>query len=282
MPVDEQQRHYTVERWGTIVDPDDARPLVFSYGAGLDSFFALTRILEADVRDDDAWSHLRRRLAAIVHCDLGEELPETLAHLNDVAIPFARQHGFEITVLRPRVVDRFGQHHDRLRTYLLAQAVVPSRTRRWCSDRFKITPISQWATDTFGPDAFDTLLGYDSSEGHRTRRLSDKQRARLVLPLMDEGWTRPSMTAALEAEGRPVPIKSRCSFCPFSKVREIAEIDACHPEILEADIALEEAITAENGRPTFTFLHRPLRAIRDTQRDKAGREAGRIQLSLAL
>lgn len=259
--MDDSQR-YTVEHPGAVVEVDE-RPLVLSYGAGLDSFFVLTRILESD---DEPWASLRRRLVAIVHCDLGEELPETTDHLSEVAMPLAARHGMDITILRPRVVDRHGEHHSRLRTYLLAQAVVPSRTRRWCSERFKITPIGQWADDTFGVGAYDTILGYDASEGHRTARLSERQRARFVLPLMTEGWTRPSMTAALEAEGQPVPIKSRCSFCPFSKVHEIAEIDRCHPDILEADIALEEAITAENGRPEFTFLHRPLRAIRETQR----------------
>ena len=39
-----------------------------------------------------------------------------------------------------------------------------------------------------------------------------------------------------------------------------------HPEILEADIALEERIVAERGRPEFTFLHSPLRKIRARQR----------------
>jgi hypothetical protein len=257
-------QRYTIEHAGTLVE-SDRRPLVFSYGAGLDSFFALTRLLTSR---DEPWVSLRARLAAIVHCDLGEELPETTAHLNDVAIPFARSHGWDITILQPRVVDRHGELHTRLRTYLLAQAVVPSRTRRWCSQRFKIEPIGQWADALLGPD-YDTLLGYDATEGHRTARLSDRQRARLMLPLMDGGWTRESMADQLRAEGRSVPIKSRCSFCPFSKVREIAEIDATHPDILEADIALEEAITAENGRPEFTFLHNPLRVIRDRQRAKA-------------
>jgi 3'-phosphoadenosine 5'-phosphosulfate sulfotransferase (PAPS reductase)/FAD synthetase len=264
------EQHYTVQTWGTIVDPTE-RPLVFSYGAGLDSFFALTRLMESQT---GPWPSLRARLGAIVHCDLGEELPETLEHLNTVAIPYARSHGFDITVLTPRVVDRHGAYHSRLRTYLLAQAVVPSRTKRWCSQRFKITPITAWADRTFGENRYDTLLGYDASEGHRTKRLSDRQRARLVLPLMDGGWTRTAMANALAAEDRAVPIKSRCSFCPFSKVAEIGEIDQCHPEILEADIALEEAITAENGRPEFTFLHAPLRAIRARQRA--------LQLTLAV
>lgn len=262
--------HHTIVRPGTLRDRGAIRPLIMSYGAGLDSFFALTRLLESD---SGPWPELRARLGAIVHCDLGEELPETLAHLEEVAVPYAASWGWDIAILRPSVVDRHGERHDRLRTYLLAQAVIPSRTRRWCSQRFKITPITDWADRTFGADAYDTLLGYDASEGHRTKRLSDRQRARLVLPLMEGGWTRDAMASALAAEGRAVPIKSRCSFCPFSKVAEVDEIDRTHPEILERDIELEEAITAENGRPEFTFLHRPLRAIRETQRAKRPSEA---------
>lgn len=104
---------YSVDYWGTIVDPADARPLVFSYGAGLDSYFALTQLFTST---EPTWITLRSRLGAIVHCDLGEELPETIEHLDTVARPFARSHGFEITILKPRVIDRHGEHHTRLRT----------------------------------------------------------------------------------------------------------------------------------------------------------------------
>lgn len=259
-------QHYRIAQLGVVARPNRQpfeRPIVFSYGAGLDSFFALTRILT-----DPDWQDIRRQLAMIVHSDLGAELPETAWHLEHVAKPMMEAEGLALTVIKPLVRAQDGNIYDDITAYYYAQAAIPGKMQRSCTDRFKIVPCQQVARDLVGECV--TLLGYDASEGHRVRRLTPKRRAQFTFPLFERGWTRAAMTAQLQAEGYPVPIKSRCFWCIFSHVDEMEWLSEVHPELMERAIALEEHMQdvrrparSAVGKDDICILHKPLREIRD-------------------
>ena len=266
---------HVVAQLGTVRDVADLdlapgeRPLIFSYGAGVDSYFALVELLTSEL---PTWSAARRRLVAIVHADLGAELPETTWHLEHVAQPFAAAHGWSITVIRPRVWSGRGERHvETFRDYIEVQGYIPSRTaNRWCADKFKITPIADWSVAQLGLGErdVDMLIGFEANEALRVARLAPSWRPYRFLPLVELGWTREAMVADLERRGLVVPIKSRCSFCPFSNRAELRAIAEQHPEIFARDVETERRALAiatperaARGKPAFHFFDRPLAAI---------------------
>lgn len=248
------------------------RPLVLSYGAGLDSFFVLTRIF---TDPDPVWQELRERLVAIVHADLGAELPETTWHLEHVAKPLAAEHGWGITVIRPRLYSgRTEQTYTNVRDYIAGQGFIPARREgnRWCSDKWKIQPIADWARRELGLGVYqvDMLIGFEANEKERRAdRIPEKLRPFRALPLVELGWTRRAMGEALKAEGWPCPIKSRCSFCVFSNRSELYEVMDTHPEVYQADVEMEAAALAitsprreAEGKAPFYLFDRSLEDIR--------------------
>lgn len=276
-----RMQHYRITRHGTVVRPElqpDELPIVFSYGAGLDSFFALTRLLY-----DPTWADLRRRLAMIIHSDLGAELPETQWHLDNVAIPMMQGYGFELTVIKPRVMAHDRKVYEDITDYYFAQAAIPGKMQRSCTDRFKIVPCQEAAKDLVGASV--TLLGYDASEGHRVRRLTPKRRAMMAFPLYDRGLTRGEMTRQLMRDGYPVPIKSRCFWCIFSHVAEMEWLTETHPGLMDRAIALEEhmqevrrPVRLAKGKSDICLLHKPLREIRDRYLSRRDNKAAQMQM----
>lgn len=246
------------------------RPVLFSHGAGVDSFWTLLQLF---LSPEPYFRDLRRRLALIIHADLGAEWSETTAHLYGVQIPFLREHGYDLTIIRPRQTARDGQVYEDITSYYLAQAAIPTKARRSCTPRFKIGPCMAAARDILGTADFETVINFEAGETHRTKRLlelpeaeRERLQSTLIHPPMAAGRFREDMKREIAALGFPVPPKSACFWCIFSKVRDIERLDDLHPDLLERAIALEEHVHAVRGRADITLLHKPLRQIRAAYR----------------
>lgn len=255
------------------------RPLVLSYGAGVDSFYTLLMMLTSPA---PYWRNLRRRLTLIIHCDLGAELPETAEHLRDVATPLMQRHGYDLTIIRPRVTARDGRVYEDITAYYIAQGAIPGKLRRSCTPRFKIGPLLAATADLLGTSDYDTVICYDAGEKHRTERLEEvpakereRIRGRLIHPPLLLGKYRLDMAEEIHIAGYPVPVKSRCFWCIFSKTPEMEWLTDTHPDLMDRAIELEENMQRERraartaaGKADINLLHRPLREIRDRHLNK--------------
>lgn len=260
---------YRIVHEGTITRAglrEGERPLVFSYGGGLDSFWTLVMILLSPL---PYFQELRRRITLLVHSDLGAEWPETTWHLYNVAIPLMRAHGYDLTIIHPRQTARDGTVHENITDYYMHQGAIPTKSQRSCTPRFKIGPCVATSTDLLGTADYQTIICYDAGEGHRTDRLKelpekDRERLRttLIHPPMAMGRFRPVMEQEIAELGFPVPPKSACTWCIFSHVEDIHRLHDLHPELLEQAIALEENVHRERNRTDICILHMPLRRIR--------------------
>lgn len=231
-------------------------PIVVSYGAGRHSWGLVVKMAT-----DRRWRDFRRRVAMILHSDLGAEVPETTAHLHEVAIPFLQRHEWDLTIIRPRVRARDGHVYTRIYDYYFAQACLPTRARLSCTTRFKIVPCQQATRDLVGEAV--TAIGYHAGEMYRPGRISQALLANRIFPLIDFGMDHDACVQASLAAGLPVPVKSACHFCMNSKVREMELLCECHPELMARNIALEENMHAKRGRTDITLLSLSMRRIQD-------------------
>jgi hypothetical protein len=168
-------------------------------------------------------------------------------------------------VLTPQVTDRHGETHSNLYEYYNAQAVVPSRSRRSCTDRFKINVVNAQIAETWGDD-IPVLIGFDCHETGRADGLaqfSDRYR----FPLVEAGIDRLEAAAILLRAGLPVPRRSACFCCPFSRVADWWAMRRRHPDLYAKAQALEDHVLEERGRD-YPLGYKPLRERHDPRPKK--------------
>lgn len=267
------------------------RPLVLSYGAGCDSFWTLLMILTSPL---SYFQDLRRRLTLVIFSDLGAEIPETYQHLACVAIPLMRRHGYDLTIIRPRVTARDGNVYENITDYYFAQAAIPGKVRRSCTPRFKIGPLLAACRTILGTDEYDTIICYDAAEQHRVNRLQElppgereRLRSHLVHPPLAMGKHRNIIEEEIRRAGYLVPPKSRCFWCIYSRVSEMEWLTEVHPDLMDRAIALEEHMQRERrpfrqarGKGDITILSKPLRQIRDTHLTRKDLDRRQLRLSV--
>jgi len=287
---------YRMVQMGTVligrvkeVAAQGKRPVVFSYGAGLDSFWSLVMLFSSN---DPYWVDLRERVVLIVHAALGAEFEETDAHLHNVAIPFLRRQGWEMTIVKPRVTARDGNVYEGIWEYYMAQGAVPTRAKRSCTPRWKIGPLLAACKDLLGTDDYETIINYDASETHRTERLKEvpeaereRIRDRLHHPPMVMGKYRLDMAEELLAMNLEVPRKSACFFCIFQKVAEIEWMALNKPHFMAKTIALEENMQRvrrysrrAKGKGDITILSKPMRFYQERALSKRAAEEAQGRL----
>lgn len=261
---------YRVLHLGTIRRdlPAGVRPVILSYGKGLDSTWTAIQLFTSS---DPYWLDLRSRVAMILTSSLGAEWPETEWHFNDVMKPFLLEHGWEVTTIVPRVKDRHGVIHENITEYYKGQAAIPTRQFRSCTDRFKINPCQHASRDLLETKDFTTILCFDAGEGKRVQRANTWKTRSYIYPPYDMGKTRPAMTLDLMELQFPVPRKSACTWCIWSKEHEMIELCEKHPEImLDANISLEETMHEVRGRTDIKILSsgKTMRRIWEEQRSR--------------
>ncbi len=159
-----------------------------------------------------------------VYVDHGADWPETLEY---VAM-FADR--YPLTILKPNV-----QGSSSLLDHCRKTSMIPSRMKRWCTDKFKIRVMAAY----YEKPCF-VHLGIDAGEQHRAR-LSGVgcQENRYIL--VEEGIDRAGCEQIIKDHGLPVPMKSGCWFCPFQKKSEWQRLRRVHPDLFCEAQKLEEA-----------------------------------------
>jgi len=232
-----------------------AKAQVVSYGGGVDSFCMLLDALDRGEKPDalvfaDVGDPQRLDPA---------EWPETYRHLRDVVVPFARKRGIPFYWLATApglkvpgaTVLEYPIRPGSMETRSLAGykrwgaktggVQIPTTESRSCTAAAKVERYQQFLADRFPDTDVTTWIGYDASEDHRIKRKLDKgedpygarvtkaMRASNVghqarYPLMERQLDRAACKALIRARGLPVPRKSACVFCPFTKDDELLEL----------------------------------------------------------
>lgn len=196
-----------------------------------------------------------------IYVDHGADWPET----REYVARFAKQ--FPLTVLIPNV-----QGHDNLYDHCKHYRMIPSRRRRWCTDKFKVRVIN-----TYIERPCFQLVGIDAGEAHRAR-ISTKKDVENRYPLVEHELDRAGCIDLIEQHGLEVPMKSGCWFCPFQRKGQWLALRKKHPDLFCKAQKLEKAqfeARAEKGKgPIFLFRKdKPLATlINDKQKALPGME----------
>jgi hypothetical protein len=217
---------------------------VFSYGGGIQSTAAL--VLAAQGRID---------YTTFLFCNVGgdSENPETLAYVQQHAMPYAQAHGLELIELQ---ATRFGEQetlYQRLTRSERASVGIPVRMSgngapgmRACTKDFKIMVIARWLRQhgATKDHPASVALGISLDEFQRMRTDSGIAYEKLAYPLIDQRIDRQQCINIIRDAGLPVPPKSSCWFCPFHSLRTWQEMRQNQPVLFEQACQLEASINA--------------------------------------
>jgi PP-loop superfamily ATP-utilizing enzyme len=253
---------------------------IVSYGGGVQSTALLVLAAEGKIEAD-----------AFLFANVGDdsEHPATLDYVREVAMPFADEYGIALHELHR--VKRNGERETlwgRLMREDSRSLPIPVRMpdtgapgTRSCTADFKIRVIARWlrehgATKT---NPATVMLGISTDEIQRAKPGIDPRAPlqRRVYPLLDLGMDRADCEAAIRRAGLPVPPKSACFFCPFTKPARFQQMRHEEPDLYERAVELERTLNLRRdrlgkNRVFLTRFGRPLDEV--TSPDQ--------QLSLAL
>lgn len=199
----------------TAIKPELATEMkqYLSYGGGVNST-ALLILMTRRGMDFEA-----------VYVDHGCDWPETRDFVGCLQV------AYPITIIRPDV-----QGFDNIYDYGWRERFLPSRLLRWCTDKFKVTPLNKYMKSPC-----TTAIGIDAGEAKRAKPTDDPDRAKSY-PLIDMGINRDGCKKIISDAGLPMPIKSGCWFCPFQRRSQWVKLQEQHPDLFCKAIALESRV----------------------------------------
>lgn len=222
---------------------------VISYGGGVQSTALI--VLAAQGRIDF-------HLAAFANVGDDSEHPATLEYVQNVAIPWATDHGIQIAQLR-RIM-RTGEERT-LWQHLMQpgsrSVPIPVRMngngapgRRSCTADYKIKVIARHlrALGATKTNPAVVAVGISTDEFHRAsnRRAHDFEIPEY--PLLDLGISRNECERIIRDAGLPVPPKSACFFCPFQRKASWQQMRKNEPDLFLASQLLEDTLNERRQR----------------------------------
>jgi 3'-phosphoadenosine 5'-phosphosulfate sulfotransferase (PAPS reductase)/FAD synthetase len=182
----------------------------------------------------------------VIFADTGAELPETYEYMEKYSIPFMEEKGIKFTIVKGNE-----KGINNLEDYCLNYKISPSIQLRWCTDKFKIKPITNYILSKPKSDfPAIAVLGISYDEAHRIRQSPYNWQIN-EYPLVDKKITREQCKKIITKYGWSIPPKSGCYFCPFQSEKEWKELYFNYPDLYERAIQIEE-----NGQqfPKFKLL----------------------------
>jgi len=172
----------------------------------------------------------------IIFADTGDEKKETYYYIEKYLKPFCVKNNIKWETVRHK-------HGFTLMEWCMKRKIIPIRTRRWCTQDFKIKPINRFlrkiGATKKNPAHVD--IGISLDESHRANfSKKDVQYVKKEYPLLDRKITRNECYAIIEKHGFPIPPKSGCDFCMFQRRREILKLKAADPERFHKIVLMEQ------------------------------------------
>jgi hypothetical protein len=221
---------------------------LFSSGGGVQSIAAL--VLSAQ-RVIDFPLH--------VFANTGDdsEAPKTLAYVRDIAMPYAHKHGIEF-IERVKVTHN-GQVAPTVAEETLGDTqsipipVFPGTGGPWqrsCTAKWKIRVVSYVARERGATKKKPASIGLGISMDEFMRANSNTQNQYTVnvYPLLDLRLTRQDCINIIVQAGLPVPPKSACYFCPFTRLSEWQRLASEDPDTFQKAVVFEKAVQAKAQR----------------------------------
>ena len=182
-----------------------------------------------------------------VFTDHGGDYPETYEYVNMI-----QGKRYPITILNCKIYELD------LYDYSYKYKILPSRWQRWCTDKFKLTPLYEY----FEKHCV-VYIGMDAGEPKRAKPSRDSDIYN-EFPLIVEGLDRKGCEDYIKKAGLPVPRKSGCYFCPFQSVKNFTTLRDSEPELWCKTKKLEdEAIKRRlrQGKSPIYLRDKPLNAV---------------------
>lgn len=219
---------------------------VLSFGGGVNSAAMLLLIREQNMPLD-----------LVMFSDTGDELPETYETVKYWQ-NYCAQNGIEFVTVRAK-------YGVSLYDYMYAKKIFASRRRRDCTTKFKIAPKRAYLRARFGKDTlFVNYIGYDAGEPHRYEKALLKGYDVLYedckYPLVTHGLDRQGCIDYIAKKGHPVPQKSGCFHCPFTKKCGWLQLLVMHPELYARAQSLEE--NSNEYQKGYYLSSRPLAQLK--------------------
>lgn len=195
---------------------------ILSFGGGLNSTALLVYLIKN-----------KKPLDSIIFADTGNEFDYTYENVKFYQ-NYAKSFNIEFSIVTNT------KYNKDLYTYCWDKKIIPSRMRRDCTTKFKVSPIRRFIKNKFGKkETFVFYIGISLEESHRMRD-SDVKYIKNEYPLIDEKIDREGCKKLLEKENLPIPDKSGCFFCPFTKKQNWIDMSINKPQLFKKSILLEQ------------------------------------------
>ncbi len=247
-----------------------------SYGGGVQSTALVVLAVQGRIDFD-----------AALFCNVGDdsEHPDTLDYVRDVATPWAAERGLPIHTLvkRPtrgrfagKVETLYGRltHPDSQSDGIPVRMASGAPGSRACTADFKIRVMQKWhkAHGATPDNPTIVAIGISTDEFHRAGRGRDEAYEKRTYPLLDLDLSRQDCVNIISRAGLPVPPKSACYFCPYTRLRNWQELRRDRPDLFEKAAALEDHMNARRsvaGKDPVWFTDKliPLRAAAPVAQD---------------
>ena len=230
--------------------------VILSCGGGMESTATLALTLY-----DERFKSARPDM--VLFCDLGHEWPETYTQIEFLKQVCAKEN-IEFVTITPSVVRgqrKFGEARTWTDIYEfhMDYQVVPGisqKGRRLCTELFKVAPIQRYLKERYPGEELTILIGFGSDEKNRIQRGENTVPGWTNrFPLDEADMCRCKSIEYMRSIGWPVPRRSGCTACPFSKRMDIEVQREVYPEAFQQPLAFEQANRRYNDpvNPFYLF-----------------------------
>jgi len=218
-----------------------------SYGGGINSIAMMILL------------HHQNAEFESVFVDHGGDYPETYEYVEML------QRHFPITILKTVDDEKLGIS---LTDYCHKYRIMPSRSPRWCTAKFKIKPMYRY----FKRPCI-VYIGFDYGERHRAKPSEDFD-VYNENPLIERKIDRKGCEKIILDKGLPLPRKSGCFYCPYQKPSEFIHLRDDYPNLWCKTKRIEDEFLErrkEKGKKPFYLRDAPLDSlVKEKQTDFFG------------
>lgn len=232
-----------------MTEPD--RPIVLSYGGGIDTVALITLVLEGRLP----------RPETIVMADTARERQATWDYLDEVVQPALARVGLRVEIAPHDLsaVDLIADNGDLLIPVFTETGKLPT----FCSSKWKQRVVRRWLRARgYGPERpIIEWLGFNLDEVQRLRKSDvawiERQYPLCVMP--ETRMRRHEAILQIERHGWPLPPSSACWMCPNRNDETWLEMKRNEPEDFAKAAKLERVLRGAGWGDIY--LHRSLQPI---------------------
>ena len=176
------------------------------------------------------------------------DYPETYEYVD-----YLREQGFEITEVIPPMYCGC----TTIEQYIFKYKFMPARTRRWCTQCFKVIPFLKYIESPC-----TAFIGFGYDEKHRAEKRVKKhdleENVTYQYPLIDAKMDRADCIDLIREHGLQVPNRSTCWFCPYQSKAQLRELYLNYPDLYRRAVEIENMCS---GGGKYFMKSKPLPVI---------------------